>query len=143
LRRAGHYAALQDHAIPLEPALECQADTYLFDSGLATAGQLLRLAQRPTAIFASNDYLALAVFRVAAQLGLRVPADLSVVGFDDVPAAAMAQPGLTTVRQPLDAIGRQAIDILVSGQTAHYRHIGLGFDLVQRESLASPSLGSL
>lgn len=135
-RRLGYLAALKAHGISSAKGLERQAETFNFESGFEVARQLLKINERPTAIFASNDNLALATLRVAAKMGLSVPAELSVVGFDDVPAAAMAQPGLTTVRQPLDEIGRQAIGLLVSNARPHYQHIGLGFELVERESLA-------
>jgi len=134
-RRLGHLAALREHGMDADPALEAEAESFHFESGFEVAGRLLGLAERPTAIFASNDYLALATLRVAAQLGLKAPADLSVVGFDDMPSAAMTQPSLTTVRQPLDEIGRRAIDLLVSSSRPRYQHIGLGFEIIRRESL--------
>ena len=79
-----------------------------FDSGVRAARRLLALAPRPTAIFAANDDMAAGVLRVAAELGLSVPDDLSVCGFDDVPIARHVTPALTTVRQPTRDMGRLA-----------------------------------
>ena len=86
-----------------------------FASGLETGETLLLRADRPTAIFATNDEMALGVLTLAHDLGLRVPEDLSVAGFDDTPASRTSWPPLTTVRQPLDHMGRAAIDALING----------------------------
>ena len=94
-------------------------DTYLpegtYDWQLVRkiARQILTLPEPPTAIFAGNDTLALVILEVAQSLGLRVPEDLSLVGFDDLPMAAVVSPGLTTVRQPLIAIGAAATRTLI------------------------------
>ncbi len=81
--------------------------------GEVAAWALLRLPEPPTAIFAANDSTAFGVLCVAERLGLRVPQDLSVVGYDDVGAAAHARPPLTTVRQPLPEMGRAAVRLLL------------------------------
>lgn len=81
---------------------------FTFESGMKAARKLLALAPRPTAIFAANDDMAAGVLRVAAELGLSVPRDLSVCGFDDVPIARHVTPALTTVRQPTREMGRLA-----------------------------------
>lgn len=81
---------------------------FTFESGVRAARRLLTLDPRPTAIFAANDDTAAGVLRVAAELGLSVPRDLSVCGFDDVPIARHVTPALTTVRQPTRDMGRLA-----------------------------------
>ena len=81
---------------------------FSIESGEQAAYQLLALPERPSAIFALNDRMALGAMRAAAQLGMNLPADLSVVGFDDVALAALATPQLTTVRQPGFALGAAA-----------------------------------
>ncbi len=81
---------------------------FTFESGVRAARRLLALKSRPTAIFAANDDMAAGVLRVAAELGLSVPRDLSVCGFDDVPIARHVTPALTTVRQPTRDMGRVA-----------------------------------
>lgn len=109
-------------------------------SGERAARLLLSLARPPTAIFASGDALALGVIHVAQDLGLRVPGDLSVVGFDDLPIAAAARPSLTTVRQPLQQLGEVAIQtlaVLAGGQDVALP-APFATELVLRESSAPP-----
>lgn len=88
---------------------------FTFASGIAAGEALLALPQPPSAIFATNDDMALGVLTLAHQIGLRVPEDLSVVGFDDTPASLTSWPPLTTVRQPLEDMGRLVIDALANG----------------------------
>lgn len=84
-----------------------------FESGLRTAKELLSLDPRPTAIFAANDDMAAGVIYEAQERGLRIPADLSVAGFDDTLLASRVWPGLTTVRQPTREMGRVAARLLI------------------------------
>ena len=86
-----------------------------YDSGVECARKLLQLPapKRPTAIFASNDEMAAGVLAVAHGLGLAIPEDLSVVGFDDVPLASQVWPALTTIRQPIPAMAAQAAELLL------------------------------
>jgi LacI family transcriptional regulator len=81
-------------------------------SARAATEALLKLRARPTAIFVASDDMALETINVALAKGIRVPEELSVVGFDDNPAAAHGRVPLTTVRQPLDEMGQRALDIL-------------------------------
>jgi LacI family transcriptional regulator len=99
-RLAGYRTALERADITPDPQLIEHGDFH-FDSALKSALTLLNLADPPTAIFAANDEQALGVFAAAQQQGLHVPADLSVVGFDDVPMSQWVSPPLTTVRQPI------------------------------------------
>lgn len=85
-----------------------------FGSGLACAAKLLQRKQRPTAIFAANDDMAAAVIRVADRLGIEVPGQLSVAGFDDIALARQVYPTLTTIRQPLSAMAERAAAILIA-----------------------------
>jgi DNA-binding LacI/PurR family transcriptional regulator len=101
----------------------------------AAARELLRLEPRPTAIAAITDVLALGALHAAADLGLRVPEDLSVSGFDDVPDAAFAAPPLTTVRQPLRGKGEAAAELLAELlEGAPPRTVELPVELVVRAS---------
>lgn len=102
-----------------------------FASGIGVGEALLAMADRPSAIFATNDDMALGVLTVAHRLGLRVPEDLSVVGFDDTPASLTAWPPLTTVRQPLERMGEAVIDALVGGPA---EAPDFQFELVERDS---------
>ena len=101
-------------SLPIDDSLFMQG-SFDFASGIACAEALLQRDDRPTAIFATNDPMALGVLTLAHDLGLRVPEDLSVAGFDDTPASRTSWPPLTTVRQPLDHMGRAAIDALING----------------------------
>jgi len=106
----------------------------------------LTLPDRPTAVLCFSDALALAVVRGAAELGLAVPGDVSVVGFDDVPAAGRAQPALTTVRQDVPAKARLAVSELTSAieraaapSTRRTRHHLIPTELIVRETTAAPT----
>jgi LacI family transcriptional regulator len=87
---------------------------FTYESGRKAAHELLRLPERPSAIFASNDDMAAATIAVAAARGQRVPADLSVAGFDDSPLAREIAPRLTTIRQPLRKMAEAAVFALVA-----------------------------
>lgn len=103
--------------------------------------ELLQLADPPTAIFASNDISALATLEVAAELGLDVPGQLSVVGFDNIPESALSQPPLTTVQQPMRQLGYDAIAMLVAliaGERLDDTHLTLATTLVVRGSTSVP-----
>jgi DNA-binding LacI/PurR family transcriptional regulator len=109
--------------------------------GVDAGRTLLRRHPRPTAILASTDQLALGVLEAAAELGLRVPDDLSVAGFDDVPAAGPA--GLTTIRQPLVAKGEAAARLLAELQAGGApRRVMLPVELVLRGSTGPPPPGA-
>lgn len=110
--------------------------TYHERSGLDAAQALLRLPDPPSAIFAANDAMAVGAVHAAQDLGLRVPQDLSVVGFDDLPSARAVRPNLTTVRQPLHDLGRLGVlwlGALARGERPPSPHI-LSTELVVRES---------
>ena len=109
-----------------------------FASGIAAGEALLALPAPPSAIFATNDEMALGVLTLAHRIGLRVPEDLSVAGFDDTSASLTSWPPLTTVRQPLEEMGRSVIDALAqgAGETPEFR-----FTLIERGSSGPPPQG--
>lgn len=111
-RFKGYKSALKTHHIPLDEALIYQGDFFQPD-GYAGGKTLLSLKNPPTAIFASNDSMAIGVMDAVREMSLRIPDDISVMGFDDIPQAAMVRPGLTTVRQPLEEMGRVATQMLL------------------------------
>jgi LacI family transcriptional regulator len=111
-RLAAYRAALIDHGITPDPELVAEGD-FLQHRGFVAAQTLLDLPERPTAIFASNDVTAFGVIEAARDRGLRIPEDLSVIGFDDIPEAANIHPPLTTIRQPLEQMGRMAARMLL------------------------------
>jgi LacI family transcriptional regulator len=121
-----------------DPQLEVESD-FQAKGGARAAGQLFELPDRPTAIFAFNDMLAIGAMRAAQAWGIRVPEDLSIVGFDDTFEASIVTPTLTTVRQPLAEMGRMAVNQLVrllQNQRIEALHIELETKLVVRESTA-------
>lgn len=118
-----------------------QPGAFSFESGMAAAETLLGGPDRPTAIFASNDDMALGVMSAASRAGLSVPDDLSVAGFDDSPAAQMAWPQLTTIRQPVAAMSAAAVDMLVEAKAPGrvrepIANRWLGYQLIARGSTA-------
>jgi LacI family transcriptional regulator len=122
-RLQGFLAALQQAGLAPDSArVEQGYNTYR--SGLEATERLLALTPRPTAIFASNDDMAAAAAAFAHRQGLDVPDDLSIAGFDDTPIAAAVWPALTTVHQPIAAMARSAVDLLV--QEIRRKRTGVG-----------------
>jgi LacI family transcriptional regulator len=111
-RRAGYLQAMRELDAAVSDDWLLDGD-FTFDTGVGCAGRLLTLQPRPTAVFASNDDMALGVMHAAAGMGLSVPLDLSVVGFDDTLSARFTLPPLTTVRQPVAAMAGRAADMLI------------------------------
>lgn len=112
-----------------------------YDADLSTcaAHELLTGPDRPTAVFAANDVSAIATIKVALSLGLRVPEDLSVVGFDNIPESALCTPPLTTVEQPIRTMGERAVEMLIRlirEQPVEQTHLTLATELVVRGSTA-------
>lgn len=109
-RLMGYQRALEEAGIPYDPALV--ATGIDLEDGPVAMGQLLSLDDRPTAVFGISDPVTIGAMEQARALGFRVPEDLAIVGFDDIPASAML--GLTTVRQPKADLGRQAARLLLA-----------------------------
>ncbi len=112
-RRQGFDEGLSGRGLTLDPALIVQGE-YTFESGYLAGKALLSQSPRPSAIFSSNDEMAVGVYKAAAEQGLSIPDDLSVVGYDDAPIAARVTPGLTSVRAPIRDMGRAAADALIA-----------------------------
>ncbi|WP_044562407.1 LacI family DNA-binding transcriptional regulator [Azospirillum sp. B4] len=139
-RQAGYRDALFDGG-PIPERL-IQPGLFTFNSGLPAARALLGQAQRPTAIFAANDSMAMAVLSVAYKMGIPVPTALSVAGIDDLPAASVVCPPLTTVRQPVMEMGAAAARFIIdrtAGQVGSYLKQIFDHSLVVRESTAPPA----
>jgi LacI family transcriptional regulator len=139
-RLAGYRAAMLEAGLGVDEHMVCR-DDFSAAGGRAQARRLLALPDSPTAIVAGNDGQAFGVLQALAELGLRAPDDVSVVGFDDVPVAAWATPALTTIRQPLAAMAAAAFrmlsgDLPAVAQEPH--HLELATSLVIRDSTASP-----
>jgi LacI family transcriptional regulator len=139
-RDHGYRSALETAGLPPDEALMV-AGEYTYESGVAIGLELLGRPEPPTAIFAASDLTALGVLEAARQAGLRVPRDLSVVGFDDTPVVLWSAPPLTTVRQNMTGLGRVALRTLVQlarGEEPVSHRIELATSLVQRQSTAPP-----
>jgi LacI family transcriptional regulator len=139
-RLAGYHSALLAARCPIRPDLVCAGD-FTIASGHRAAHHLLALPDAPTAIFALDDDMAIGVLRAARERAVQVPRDLSVVGFDDVEPALIASPTLTTVRQPLQEMGRVGATLLyrlLDGQPLDATRVELSTRLVVRESTAPP-----
>jgi DNA-binding LacI/PurR family transcriptional regulator len=115
-RRAAYHGFLRTHGLPDSPDAELAVTDEIM-SVQAALRTLFALPDPPTAVFVSNDVTALVTIKAAITAGIRVPDDLSVVGFDDIPFAALCTPGLTTVRQPIESMGECAARILLDSIT--------------------------
>jgi LacI family transcriptional regulator len=111
-RLEGYLSALRTNHANDAPELIYEGSFFQPD-GYAGASALLDLPNPPTAIFASNDIMALGVMDAVRSRGLRIPDDISIVGFDDIPQSAVVRPALTTVNQPLEKMGRVATQMLL------------------------------
>jgi LacI family transcriptional regulator len=140
-RLAGYRRALARHGIDYDGKL-VESGRYDYESGYSCALRLLALRPRPSAIFASNDHMAMATLTAAHELRLEVPGGLSVAGFDDASFARFAWPPLTTVRQPVAEVAQLATDVLLDrlqgreGNTSDHR---LRAEIVCRASTGSPT----
>lgn len=145
-RLSGYRAAVQELGADASPELVAQGQ-FNYLSGLDAAEILLSLPDRPTAIFASNDDMAAAVVAVAQRMGLDVPGDITVTGFDDTALATTIWPALTTVRQPTVEMAEAAVQRVVqhimavrNGNAPANEHTLVDFTLVRRQSDAAPRM---
>ncbi len=138
-REAGYRAALAQYGLPVDETL-IQEGNFFQSDGYAAGEALLRLPTPPTAIFASNDVMAFGVMEIVRERGFKIPDDVSIVGFDDIPQAAYVHPSLTTVRQPLEEMGRAAArNLLTLIEDSDYapQRVELPVELIVRESCRS------
>ena len=139
-RMHGYRGAMEAEGAPV-PDAYVRTGRFSYEHGIAGGAAVLDLPQPPTAVFAGSDETALGVIEAARARGLRVPEDLSVVGFDDTPVARLAAPPLTTVRQPLREMGAVAVRTalrLAAGERVDSHHVELATELVVRQSTAHP-----
>jgi LacI family transcriptional regulator len=139
-RMHGYRGAMEAEGAPV-PDEYVRTGRFSYEHGILGGAAFLDLPEPPTAVFAGSDETALGVIEAARTRGLRVPEDLSVVGFDDTPVARLAAPPLTTVRQPLRELGAVAVRTalrLAAGEGVDSHHVELGTELVVRQSTAPP-----
>jgi LacI family transcriptional regulator len=134
-RMSGFVEGLKACGIELPSELRFDG-AYTFESGVAGAEALLSRKPPPTAIFASNDEMAAGVYQVARQMGLSVPEDISIIGFDDTPVSSRLWPPLTTVRWPIRDMGRAAARKLLGSDEPI--ELEIPAHLVKRESSSPP-----
>jgi DNA-binding LacI/PurR family transcriptional regulator len=143
-RLEGYRSALSDAGIALDPGLEVLGG-YTADGAIKGAADLLQRVPDIDGLTAANDVMAASALRVILDSGRRVPEDVAVVGFDDSPVARMTRPALSTVVQPVEAMGREAAHILaalVADGASPPRHVVFATTLVIRESSAAPSVAT-
>ncbi|WP_405581168.1 LacI family DNA-binding transcriptional regulator [Streptomyces sp. NBC_01190] len=136
----GYRAALETAGVAFDPALVRTGDFH-HEAGYTEGLALLRMPDRPTAVFTGNDLQALGLYEAARESGLGVPGDLSVVGFDDLPLARWISPPLTTVRQPLTEMAEAAARLVLDlgrGRRPGTLRMDLSTRLVERASSAPP-----
>lgn len=137
-RREGFRSAMAEHGLEVDARLIAEGD-FTFESGRRAGTALLDGADRPSAVFASNDDMALGVLNAAAALGVSAPAELAVCGFDDTPSAMLSTPPLTTIRQPVAQMAAAATRLLLPatrGRPGQAEQIG--YTLVERLSTRRP-----
>jgi LacI family transcriptional regulator len=140
LRFEGYQKSLRTHGIPFLGELVALGDN-LFHAGEEGARQLLNLDSPPTAIFAANDEMAGGVIKTSRAMGLRIPEQLSVVGFDDAPISRQVWPSLSTIQQPIREMAKTATSILLDLLTSNDPHAHPSMHparLILRESVAKP-----
>ena len=136
-RLAGYRAALQEADIPFNAALVAQGD-FMRASGAQAMHRLMAQQQQPTAVFCANDLMAIGAMDVARELGMRIPADVAIIGYDDIEAASLVAPALTTVLNPGYEIGKAAGQLLLERVQGKYqgpgRRVVIPHRFIQRES---------
>ncbi|HKU03743.1 MAG TPA: LacI family DNA-binding transcriptional regulator [Arthrobacter sp.] len=141
-RLHGYMAALAAHGLAVDPQYIVSGGRFRRDSGVSGMKTLLKLEKSPTAIFAGSDSIALGVLSEAAHCGLKVPGDISLVGFDGTIQGEESVPALTSVAQPLEEMGRAALRSLLRqarGEVLDSHRVELATHVIVRESTAAPA----
>ncbi|WP_343617033.1 LacI family DNA-binding transcriptional regulator [Novosphingobium sp.] len=146
-REAGFRAAMREAGLAVRPEWVAQG-YFTYRSGMDAAQQLFALDERPTAVFASNDDMAAGVSAVAHGLGLSIPGDISIAGFDDTSVATTVWPELTTIHQPISQMSSSAVTAITdlvrrrrAGESVPVRHEVISIRLVERASTGKPTKG--
>ncbi len=134
-RSTGHRKALHDAGVERDPALAIAAG-FTRDGGYEAAKKLIASGAKFTAVYAANDMMALGALTALREARLRVPEDVSLVGFDDIPTVRDVMPGLTTIRVPMREMGRRSMQVALDGGGHRPRVQVLPVELIERESVA-------
>lgn len=141
-RLSGYKAALEQAGLRFDNDLVCHGD-FTLNAGFIGASKMLAMTDRPTALFCENDEMAIGALKCIREKGLRVPEDISLAGFDDIPMADYCDPPLTTISQPAEAFGEKAVEMLImliDKKPIPERHVVLPFELTRRKSAARLAL---
>jgi DNA-binding LacI/PurR family transcriptional regulator len=136
-RHRGYRQALEDHGLPYDTDLVRETVDWFEELGRAALRDLCALPEPPRAVFAAGDQLAMGAYRAAAELGLRIPSDVAIAGYDDIPAAAGLQPPLTTVRTSYHDFGARSTQLLldlIAGRATAPQRVVLDAPLIVRQS---------
>lgn len=138
-RLAGFKNGLKEFGLDLDPGLTLTG-SYTFESGVRCAEKLLYGPNRPTAVFAGNDEMAIGVYQAVRRAGQRIPEDMSIVGYDDTPIASRVWPPMTTVRLPIRDMGAAAVKLVLDQYSGAATETDVTFhpEIVVRESTAPP-----
>ncbi|MNI57518.1 putative HTH-type transcriptional repressor ExuR [compost metagenome] len=140
-RQNGYVEAIKRHGLELREDYIVEGAFYSLENGYAAMQRLLELPERPSAVFASGDLLALGAVMAAKDSGLSVPGDISVMGYDDIELARYVTPSLTTMRQDTASLGLRAAEILLASidrKGTAMEAIVLPVEVIERESCAPP-----
>lgn len=140
-RCAGYQGGLSKHQLPLDEKLVYRGN-YTFKAGVHGAEYFLSLDKLPTAILCANDSMALGAIRKLLQEGIKVPEQISVMGFDDIDVASQIVPALTTIKAPIEELTKTSVcmlDHLIKGKTLDNKHVALSTELVIRQTCAENS----
>jgi DNA-binding LacI/PurR family transcriptional regulator len=138
-RQQGYEQALLHHDLAYRKVVVSKGERWNYQAGYETMQELLASDPLPTAVFAASDQMAIGAYRAIAEAGLRVPDDFSIIGFDDIDAAAFAVPALTTIRQPFAEIASNAVSLLlklIAGEQPAVKQVVLSPELIVRQSTA-------
>lgn len=138
-RQQGYQQALADYGLTYQNVIVSTSEQWNYRAGYQATQELLRSDPAPTAVFAASDEMAIGAYRALTEAGLRVPVDISVIGFDDIDVSAFVVPALTTIRQPYVEIASQSVTLLlkrISGELTEPTQITLPPELVIRQSVA-------
>lgn len=136
-RIQGFQMAIEKHQLTIPANYSVDGGYFTYEGGRVAMMKLLTLADPPSAVFVSGDEMAIGAIKAVKEAGLRVPEDISIIGFDDISMAKYTDPALTTIRQDTDRIGRQAAVLLldeIEGDTKNYRSKVIPVSLVKRDS---------
>jgi LacI family transcriptional regulator len=143
-RQAGFARAMAEAGLQIRPDYLAMG-SFAPDMARAATLRFLDLAEPPTAIFASSDYLAIGAVTALRDRAIAIPTQMSLIGFDDMPLGALLTPPLTAIRQPVEALGRQGFQVLLSllNGEATPMLTRLPVDLIRRQSVGTPRTGTL